>query len=153
MAFDDNYEPGAGDNFAVKQACASSMEIWKTLKRKPNLWKWSDGFPKHKGSFVSPGPGPYAGWASGHTISREEMDALHHSYDAVSSVYYEFPPVWHGTSRFAPTSINKMWHKYTSRPLLSKTEAAAFAAKHGLKLAGEARRYTHLLYNRVHLPT
>lgn len=78
---DDNYFPGVGDNFALKQICAG-WPLWEFL-HKPH--------PIYLDNFAQ----------SRTTITMEAYEEHVRNFQAWTSVYAEFPPVWDGPTRFA----------------------------------------------------
>lgn len=131
LLFDDNYLPGAGDNFALKQVCNGDTRLWRALR--PGLpIKYADNFGRKR-----------------RPLDSEEFGDLARLYAATVEAYFEFPPPWLGS---APNRFGLPQASYlaaTKRPLLTQTEARQFAASHGLDFEGEALRYTHIVYARL----
>lgn len=133
--FDDNYLPPSligqnGDNFALH-----FFSVPNVYRAKP---EWRDNFNSKTESrsswFI-----PNSRLAAGDVASLERI------YNATVLTYFEFPPLWGGPNRFGLAS--KVWRQLTQHnPMLKQKQAEEFAAKHGLELSEEAKRYTHICY-------
>jgi hypothetical protein len=118
IMIDDNYLPGAGDNFSPKMACRAS--IFSTLGVK---MAFLDNFGKVK-----------------EPISAAQYFDIQVEFDNSVSVYAEFPPVWSGPTRFHVEQ--KIHDRLTVGPLFQREEVAHLS----LDLDEEAKRYTHIAY-------
>jgi hypothetical protein len=138
--FDDNYLPGFGDMTSLKMVCHGDDRLWRLLGKQPY---WTD-------NLGLPGLHPNRSWFRGNSayrLSSAEQRRVFDVFRTTARSYYEVPPVWSGPNRFRlPRS---WWERLTVRPLLSRQEARRFARKHGLDMAAEAKRYTHVAYVRV----
>ena len=126
VVFDDNYIPGAGDNFALKSF---------NSPRSQTIMKWSDNFDR---------PTSKSWYSNRQPLNASDMVHLRRIYEATVTLYYEFPPVWDGPNRFHFSSLN--WGRNTKKPLLEATAASTLAAKYHLSMDSEASRYTHIAY-------
>lgn len=154
VVFDDNYLPGAGDIFSLKQACHGDDRLWRLFGRLP---RWLDNFgnplprgqPEWFPKRPTPPRSPKLSWMS-RLLTPAQMATLYSVYNHTVKTYYEVPPVWAGPNRFGVPK--RWWRMITPAPLLDNSEANQMIAKYKksssvkLKKAAEAQRYAHIVY-------
>jgi hypothetical protein len=118
IMIDDNYLPGAGDNFSPKMACRAS--IYTTLGAK---MFFVDNFGKVK-----------------EPLSITQYIDMQIELDSSVSAYAEFPPLWFGPTRFNVEP--KTYERLTLGPVFDREEVGHLR----LDLDEEAKRYTHIVY-------
>ena len=121
VMIDDNYLPGAGDNFSPKMVCRPSLFNLLGVEM-----KYVDNFGKLKQQMTA--------------VDIIEMQT---KFDKAVEVYAEFPPVWAGPTRF--NVKHEIYDKVTLGALFYRNEVAFL----GLELDEEAKRYTHIAYIRL----
>jgi hypothetical protein len=127
MFFDDNYPPGNGDNFALKQVCAG-MSLWNYLGETTPIFK--DNFGKIQKE-----------------LSPVEYQQYEQSFHDIVKVYAEFPPLWKGPTRFPNLNETSFAH-IAQDPLFTPDQLRALGVEDS-SLPGwdaESLKYTFAPY-------
>ena len=132
VVFDDNYLPPTligkgGDNFALH-----FFNLPHEYRTKP---EWRDNF-NHES--------PRSWFVPNAPLNATDVALLERIYNATVQTYFVFPPAWDGPNNFNVQPA--VWRKLSPRPVLRHERAKEFAAKHGLDMDGEAKRYNHICY-------
>ena len=121
LIFDDNYLPGAGDNFSPKMLCRASIYDLLDVQM-----SYIDNFGKTK-----------------RPLTLEEFYEEQRKFDEAVDVYAEFPPLWRGPTRFKVDPLK--YEELTLAPLFDKGTIGFL----DLDFDAEAKRYTHIVYIRI----
>jgi hypothetical protein len=111
LMFDDNYLPGAGDNFSPKAACAAA---YLAAQHRNASFRFAD-FRFHPGK-------------PRFSVTSQELQRIHQSFVRVARRYQEIGPLWAGPNRHGLNASGIA--RTTQPPLLTPAEIPAMYRSH-----------------------
>jgi hypothetical protein len=139
VVIDDNYPPGFGDHYSLKQACDGGRWFYVNCVDKHSKTKCEHKSIKYLDSEASDQP----------TLTNDEIQKYALEFSRLVDVYYEFPPLWtvHGRSRFKIS--NEAMDAGVRPPVFAPDEETELQRVLSVSMEDEAARFSFATYVRL----